>query len=312
MLAPAYRYLTLRSLGAPAVLLSLAMQGIFRGLKDTKTPLYATVAGDAANIVLDAIFIFALKKGVTGAAIAHVTSQFLISSIMFYKLVKQIDIIPPSFKSLNLTRFLRCGSLLLARVIAVTFCMTLGASLAAHHGATIMAAFQICFQVWLATSLLADGLAIAAQAMLASAFAKQDYCKIMEITARSLQLSIVLGLTLSVVLGVGMKYGAGIFTKDADVMKLVHKGLPFVAATQPINALAFVFDGINFGASDYKFSAFSMVAVATISIPCLILLSWRHGFAGIWTALTIYMSFRTLASIWRMGAARGPWTFLRN
>ncbi|KAK2997655.1 hypothetical protein RJ639_024923 [Escallonia herrerae] len=42
MLTPALRYLTVRSLGAPAVLLSLAMQGVFRGFKDTKTPLYAT------------------------------------------------------------------------------------------------------------------------------------------------------------------------------------------------------------------------------------------------------------------------------
>lgn len=41
MLKPALKYLTLRSLGAPAVLLSLAMQGVFRGFKDTKTPLYA-------------------------------------------------------------------------------------------------------------------------------------------------------------------------------------------------------------------------------------------------------------------------------
>lgn len=42
MLKPAQQYLTLRSLGAPAVLLSLAMQGVFRGFKDTKTPLYAS------------------------------------------------------------------------------------------------------------------------------------------------------------------------------------------------------------------------------------------------------------------------------
>lgn len=42
MLNPARQYLTLRSLGAPAVLLSLAMQGVFRGIKDTKTPFYAT------------------------------------------------------------------------------------------------------------------------------------------------------------------------------------------------------------------------------------------------------------------------------
>lgn len=42
MIKPAQQYLTLRSIGAPAVLLSLALQGIFRGFKDTKTPFYAT------------------------------------------------------------------------------------------------------------------------------------------------------------------------------------------------------------------------------------------------------------------------------
>jgi Na+-driven multidrug efflux pump len=98
----------------------------------------------------------------------------------------------------------------------------------------------------------------------------------------------------------------------------------FVAGTQTINALAFVFDGINFGASDYTYSAYSMVnhpfsplikplkvlpnnkfndnlqvGVAAISIPCLTYLAAHNGFIGIWVALTIYMSLRTIASIWR-------------
>lgn len=51
----------------------------------------------------------------------------------------------------------------MVRVIAVTFCVTLAASLAARQGSTSMAAFQVCLQIWLATSLLADGLAVAAQ-----------------------------------------------------------------------------------------------------------------------------------------------------
>ena len=49
------------------------------------------------------------------------------------------------------------------RVMAVTFCVTLAASMAARQGSTTMAAFQVCLQVWLATSLLADGLAVAGQ-----------------------------------------------------------------------------------------------------------------------------------------------------
>lgn len=59
--------------------------------------------------------------------------------------------------------FCHPGFLLLMRVIAVTFCVTLAASLAARNGSTSMAAFQVCLQVWLAVSLLADGLAVAGQ-----------------------------------------------------------------------------------------------------------------------------------------------------
>ncbi|KAG0540735.1 hypothetical protein BDA96_03G434700 [Sorghum bicolor] len=312
MVMPALRYLTLRALGAPAVLLSLAMQGVFRGFKDAKTPLYAIVAGDAANIVLDPILIFGCRLGVIGAAIAHVLSQYLITLIMLSKLVRKVDVVPPSLKCLKFRRFLGCGFLLLARVVAVTFCVTLAASLAARHGPTAMAAFQICTQVWLATSLLADGLAVAGQAMIASAFAKEDRYKVAATAARVLQLGVVLGAALTALLGLGLQFGAGVFTSDAAVIKTIRKGVPFVAGTQTLNTLAFVFDGINFGASDYAFSAYSMIGVAAVSIPSLIFLSSHGGFVGIWVALTIYMGVRALASTWRMAAAQGPWKFLRQ
>lgn len=42
MRSPAMEYLALRGLGAPAVVIALAVQGVFRGFKDTKTPLYAS------------------------------------------------------------------------------------------------------------------------------------------------------------------------------------------------------------------------------------------------------------------------------
>ncbi|KAI3449962.1 hypothetical protein Pfo_006627 [Paulownia fortunei] len=309
---PAEQYLKLRSLGAPAVLLSLAMQGVFRGLKDTKTPLYATVVGDSANIVLDPIFMFVFKLGVRGAAIAHVISQYLISGILFWRLKEQVDLIPPSLKYLQFGRFLKNGFLLLTRVIAVTFCVTLAASMAARLGSTQMAAFQVCLQVWLATSLLADGLAVAGQAILASAFARKDYSWATATASRVLQLGLALGLVLAIILGFGLQFGARIFTKDVDVLRLIGVGIPFVAATQPINALAFVFDGVNFGASDFAYSAYSMVTVAIFSIIVLFILSSSNGFVGIWIALTIYMSLRAFAGFWRIGTGTGPWKFLRS
>ncbi|KAG0490889.1 hypothetical protein HPP92_007752 [Vanilla planifolia] len=212
MLTPARQYLTLRSLGAPAVLLSLAMQGVFRGFKDTKTPLYAT------------------------------------------------------------------GSLLLARVIAVTFCITLSASMAARLGSIPMAAFQICLQVWLTSSLLADGLAVAGQTILASAFAQRDFLKAVSAASRVLQWGFILGLFLCAVLGSSLQFVSRLFTNDAGVLHVINIGIPFVVLTQPINALAFVFDGVNFGASDFAYSAYSLVMVAIVSILCLVFLSSNYGF----------------------------------
>ncbi|KAF5807515.1 putative multi antimicrobial extrusion protein [Helianthus annuus] len=310
MLSPAYKYLTLRSLGAPAVLLSLAMQGVFRGFKDTKTPLYAIVMGGVVNIVLDPILIFVFKMRVTGAAIAHVCSQYLISVVLLWKLIEQVDLLPPNINDLQLGRFLKNGFLLLVRVIAATFCVTLAASLSARLGSTEMAAFQVCLQVWLAASLLTDGLAVAGQAILAGAFARQDYESAKETAGRVLQLSLALGLVLAFIVGVGLTFSSGLFTKDVKVLQILSLGIPFVAATQPINSLAFVFDGINYGASDFRYSAFSMVLVAFASVACLLLLSSYYGFVGIWVALSIFMSLRAIAGVWRIGTASGPWSFL--
>uniref|UniRef100_A0A0D9XII7 Protein DETOXIFICATION n=1 Tax=Leersia perrieri TaxID=77586 RepID=A0A0D9XII7_9ORYZ len=262
MLMPALKYLVVRSLGAPAVLLSLAMQGVFRGLKDTKTPLYATVAGDATNIVLDPIFMFVFQYGVSGAAIAHVISQYFIASILLWRLRLHVDLLPPSFKHLQFSRFLKNGFLLLARVIAATCCVTLSASMAARLGSVPMAAFQICLQIWLASSLLADGLAFAGQAILASAFARKDNSKAAATASRILQLGLVLGLLLTILLGIGLRMGSRLFTNDQDVLHYIYVGIP--------------------------------ILVAIVSIIFIVTLASYSGFVGIWIALTIYMSLRML------------------
>lgn len=71
------------------------LQGVYRGLQDTKTPFYATVAANALNIVLGWTFIFGLQLGVRGAAMATVTAQVrlppslvvLVSNIIFDRIV---------------------------------------------------------------------------------------------------------------------------------------------------------------------------------------------------------------------------------
>ncbi|KAI3739954.1 hypothetical protein L2E82_30368 [Cichorium intybus] len=197
-------------------------------------------------------------------------------------------------------------------VIAATIPVTLAASLAARLGATTMAAFQICLQVWLTSSLLSDGL-VAGQAIIATSFAEKNYEKATATASRVLQMGFVMGLGVALFIGLGLEFGSGIFTKDTNVIHIISIGVPFVAGTQPINSVAFVFDGVNFGASDFAYSAYPwLILVSGASIGSLFGLYEVAHFIGIWVALSIFMGLRAIAGIWRMGTGIGPWSFLRN
>merc|ERR1719469_331645 len=69
-------YLLARAVGTPASLALLALQGSFRGARDTATPLRAALIGTALNLALDPLLIGLFAWGVAGAAIATSFSQY--------------------------------------------------------------------------------------------------------------------------------------------------------------------------------------------------------------------------------------------
>ncbi|KAL3619315.1 hypothetical protein CASFOL_010321 [Castilleja foliolosa] len=71
------------------------------------------------------------------------------------------------------------------------------------------------------SSLLADSLAVAGQAILAYAFAEKDYQKATAAAARVLQMGFVPGLGLALFVGLGLQFGSGIFTKDQSDIHMI-------------------------------------------------------------------------------------------
>ena len=61
---------------------------ILRSLGDSRTPLNAIVISSVTNVILDCLFIFVLRTGVEGAAIATVISQVLSAAVCIRKLSK--------------------------------------------------------------------------------------------------------------------------------------------------------------------------------------------------------------------------------
>uniref|UniRef100_A0A0E0DWV9 Protein DETOXIFICATION n=1 Tax=Oryza meridionalis TaxID=40149 RepID=A0A0E0DWV9_9ORYZ len=293
---PAKLFLSLRALGAPAVVVSLAIQGIFRGLKDTKTPLLYSGLGNISAVLLLPFFVYSLNLGLNGAALATIASQYLGMFLLLWSLSKRAVLLPPKIEDLDFVGYIKSGGMLLGRTLSVLITMTLGTAMAARQGTVAMAAHQICLQVWLAVSLLSDALAVSAQALIASSFAKLDYEKVKEVTYYVLKTGLLVGAALALLLFASFGRIAELFSKDPMVLQIVGSGVLFVSASQPINALAFIFDGLHFGVSDFSYSASSMITVGAISSLFLLYAPKVFGLPGIGfesRSLVVFASERT-------------------
>ncbi|XP_016445817.2 protein DETOXIFICATION 45, chloroplastic-like isoform X2 [Nicotiana tabacum] len=312
MRIPAEHFLKLRALGAPAVVLYLAVQGIFRGFKDTRTPVLCLGLGNLSAVFFFPIFMYIFQLGITGAAISTVLSQYIVAILMLWHLNKKTVLLLPSIKNLQFGGYLKSGGFLLGRTLAAVLTVTLSTSMAARLGAIPMAAHQICLQVWLSASLLADAQAASGQALIASSFARRDYSRVKLITHVALKTGLATGFLLAIILGLSFPSFAKCFTNDSQVLDIVRSGLLFVSASQPLNALAYIFDGLHYGVSDFPFAAISMMIVGALSSVFLLYATPIIGLPGVWSGLTIFMGLRSVAGFMRLSAKNGPWWFLQD
>lgn len=269
--------------------------------------MYAVGAGNLLNAILDPILIFLLGLGIGGAAISTAISEYVMAFILLWKLNEKVVLVSPNTIDGGVTRYLKSGGLLIGRTIASLLTMTLATAMAAQEGPVSMAGHQICLQVWLAISLLNDALALAGQALLASEYTRGNYKQARLIVLRVLQIGAMTGTALAFLLFFGFGSFSSIFTTEMAVLDIARSGVLFVAASQPVNAIAFVFDGLYYGVSDFEFSAYSMVFVGLVSSAFLLIASPIFGLAGVWSGLFLFMSLRAAAGFWRLGTKKGPW-----
>ncbi|KAF9608634.1 hypothetical protein IFM89_010119 [Coptis chinensis] len=268
--------------------------------------------GNLSSVVLLPMLMYSFHLGVTGAAIATVISQYIVTFLMIWSLNKRAILLPPKMENLHFGGYLKSGGFLIGRTLAILVTMTLGTSMAARQGPLAMAAHQICLQVWLAVSLLTDALASSGQAMIASSFSKGDYSTVKEITFLLLKTGLFTGVSLAILLGGSFGSLATLFTQDTEVLGIVRSLVLFVSASQPLNALAFIADGLYYGVSDFAYAARSMMVVGVVSSAFFLYASPIYGLSGVWWGLSLCMGLRTAAGYIRLMSKSGPWWFLHK
>ena len=183
--------------------------------------------------------------------------------------------------------------------MASTATFALATALTARTDSPHAAAHQICLQLWLASSLLADSLAVAAQTLLARSVAAGNTAASQQIAQRVLRWGVFLGIFLAAALGFSSSVVPTWFTKDAGVLAAISAIYPWIFLTQPINALAFVWDGVLYGVNGFKYAAKAMIVCAAPAASCMLLGLQMPGdyeaqLTAVWLGLSLLMVMRCL------------------
>jgi putative MATE family efflux protein len=296
-------YIRISALGLPFLYLSYAGNGHLIGLEDTRTPLLIAVGANVVNVALEIAFVFGLHAGLTGSAWGTVIAQVLAAAAYGY--ASRRSPYPPGRPARSdIAAVLRDGHRLSVRTIALGVVPLAATAVTARLGPVPLAGQQIAYRLWAMLSLATDALAVPAQVFISAELGRGDRAAAERAARRTLVLGLAFGCGLAGLTAALALFAPALFTTDPTVRHAAVTGLLWSAPTQPLAALAFVYDGIILGLGDYTAMRRAMLLSILAFAPLAGLVLRFHwlGLPGVWTALGCWLAARTVL-LWRRWAS---------
>ena len=302
----AVSYFKIRAFGFPFTLVTFSIFGVFRGMQNTIWAMYISIFGGIVNVVLDIILVFGVgdyipAMGIEGAAYASLVAQFLmmIVSLWIYTAKTEFDL------KLKLTLHPELGNLvkmslnLFVRTAALNYAIYLANKYATGYGNEYIAAQTIAMNIWLFSSFFIDGYANAGNAISGRLLGAKDYKKLWILGIDLSKYSVLVAVILGGFYGIFYHSLGRLFISEEEVLNIFYSIFWMVIAMQPINALAFTFDGIFKGLGEAKFLRNVLLIATFVGFAPTIVIADYYGLKlyGIWIAFAVWMLIRSLSLV---------------
>lgn len=285
----AITYMRIRTYGAPAVLLTLVSFGAMRGKQDMKSPLWVALGVNLFNIILDWLLIFGAgpipAMGVAGSALASTISQWLGAGASILLTIRGLGLSRQvvwrdagKLMSIGWDMFLRTLVLNLFLAYTTRAANTLGPDTGAAH--------QVIRQMWAFTALTLDAFAASVQSLVGYFKGQANIPSARDVSRLGLYWSLGSGAILGVLMWLGRNWVILLMVPDTSIQLFVGAWL-ISALSQPINAVAFLTDGVHWGTGDFAYLRNAMLLVSASSILGLWLLERSGGSSLIWIWILI-------------------------
>ncbi|HLR37001.1 MAG TPA: MATE family efflux transporter, partial [Chitinophagaceae bacterium] len=231
-----------------------------------------------------------------GAAYASVTAQVVMLMIALYFYLKKTPFsLKLRFKiNLELKPLLVMSANFFVRTIALNVAIYMANAFATGYGENYIAAQSILMNLWLFFSFFIDGYADAGNAIGGKLFGAKDYKRLWNLSIDTSKYAILVTLVLLLFCGLFYNEIGLLFNKDAGVLTVFSSVFWVVLLMQPINAIAYVFDGIFKGLGEAKYLRNTQLAATFVGFIPVLLIADHFGLKlySIWIAFAVWMLIR--------------------
>lgn len=294
-------YYKIRAIGLPFTLFVFSVFGVFRGLQNTFWPMIISLVGASLNVLLDVVLVFGIEDlipamHIEGAAWASVISQGVMVLLSLILLLKKTPFSLKLYFPMHpeIKRLLSLSMNLIIRAISLNIALYLANAYATKYGAHYIAAQTIAFQIWLFFAFFIDGYSSVGNIMSGKFKGQKDYPKIWKLSQQLNTYTIIIALLLGGICFVLYDEIGLMFSKEQEVLVLFSSVFWIVIIMQPINAVAFVFDGIFKGLAEAVLLRNTLLASTFLGfIPALLIGDYFDlRLYAIWIAFFVWMIMR--------------------
>ncbi|HCE54381.1 MAG TPA: MATE family efflux transporter [Lutibacter sp.] len=294
-------YYKIRAIGFPLTLFVFSVFGVFRGLQNTYWPMVISIIGASLNIGLDFVLVFGVDgfiapMNVKGAAWASVIAQAVMAILSLILLLKKTPFNLKLSFILNkeIKNLLRLSLNLMVRALALNVALYFANAYATKYGNNYIAAQTIAFQIWLFFAFFIDGYSSVGDIVSGKLLGEKNYKKLWRLSVKLSRYSVVVSIMLALICAVFYFPIGRLFSKDPLVLESFYGIFWLVLIMQPINAIAFVFDGIFKGLGEAA-TLRNLLLFATFLgfIPVLLIGDYFNlKLYAVWLAFTVWMLMR--------------------
>lgn len=299
-------YYRIRALGYPLTLVTFAIFGVFRGLQNTFWAMKCSLTGALINVGLDYLLVYGVEgiipamhlRGAAYASLAAQGTMLIMALWFFFKKtpfhLKLSFTINPQMKGMLLM-----AANLFVRTAALNFAIYLANAYATGYGKTYIAAQSILMNIWLFFSFFIDGYANAGNAIGGRLLGAHDYRNLWDLSKRISRYAVLIALMLVGFCTVFYTEIGLLFNKEESVIMLFSSVFWIVLLMQPVNAIAFMFDGIFKGLGEAKYLRNLLLVATFLGFTPVLLLGdyFGLGLHAIWIAFFVWMLIRSIALV---------------